>query len=58
MLEFGAETRFIAEPSKEYGQFMFKILNSLMGFREEFLKINMGGRLQGTWLSFDRLVVR
>jgi len=39
MLEFGAETRFIAEPSKEYGQFMFKILNSLMGFREEFLKI-------------------
>ena len=57
-MEFGAETRFIAEPSKEYGQFMLKILNSLMDFREEFLKANMGGGLQGTWLSFDRLVVR
>lgn len=37
---------------------MLKILNSLMGFRDEFLKANMGGGLQGTWLSFDQLVVR
>lgn len=38
---------FNVRPSKEKGQFMFKNLNSMMAFREQFLKARLRRGLQG-----------